>query len=117
MGNVTGPVSTLPGAIFKGKGTCDNHHNRDSIYRVQGETDSFGSEMIDMCQECFDKYQEQMDQTREECCEWCGKTTTDCKPTRDIDEGFSGPVYTVCRACRKKQQDAIEKEWYERDHY
>lgn len=35
---------------------CDDHPDRPATHRVQGETDSFGCEYIDWCQECHDKY-------------------------------------------------------------
>ena len=51
MADVTGRISTLPGSGHKvPDGTmCDNHPDRLATHRVQGETDSFGSEMNDMC--------------------------------------------------------------------
>ncbi|TKI01529.1 hypothetical protein FCN80_26365, partial [Martelella alba] len=57
-----GPVSTLPGQ-FSGVPAgvkCDEHHDRDAVKRVQGETDSFGCEYYDMCQECLDKYRQEI---------------------------------------------------------
>lgn len=46
MAEVTGPTSYLPGHHCKlPPGTmCDEHPDRLAIARVQGETDSFGSE-------------------------------------------------------------------------
>jgi hypothetical protein len=53
MADVTGPISTLPGAVHRVPegATCDEHPDRPAVLRVQGETDSFGSETIDYCQE------------------------------------------------------------------
>ena len=35
---------------------CDDHQDRPATHRIQGETDSFGCEYIDWCDECYDKY-------------------------------------------------------------
>ena len=62
MGDVTGPISTLPGSRhdFPDGTMCDDHPDRKAVARVQGETDSFGSELIDMCQECLDEHRAYM---------------------------------------------------------
>ena len=51
-------VSTRSGSHHKVPegATCDDHPDRPATHRVQGETDSFGCEYIDWCQECHDKY-------------------------------------------------------------
>jgi hypothetical protein len=57
MADVTGPISTLPGArhsVPKGQ-TCDRRGNRPAVARIPGETDSFGCGLIDMYQECLDR--------------------------------------------------------------
>src|SRR3954463_12051043 len=55
MADVTGPISTLPGTGHHlPDGTmCDQHPDRPAVARIQGETDSFGCEMNDLCQECI----------------------------------------------------------------
>ena len=58
MANISnGPVPTLPGHScgVPTSTKCDTHPDRDAIRRIQGETDSFGCEYIDMCQECLGK--------------------------------------------------------------
>jgi hypothetical protein len=114
MGDVTGPISTLPGRRHElPEGTmCDVHPDRAAVVRVQGETDSFGCEMNDCCQECFDKIREyeRSDEARTGKCDWCKKDATDLADKRDIDEGMCGPVYRVCGACRKRYDDEIQKE-------
>lgn len=59
MGDVTGPVSTLPGAghALPAGTMCDDHPDRPAVARIQGETDSFGSELWDLCEECRDEMQ------------------------------------------------------------
>ena len=53
----TSRVPTRTGSLHKvPKGAmCDDHTDRPATRRVQGETDSFGCEYIDMCDECHDK--------------------------------------------------------------
>lgn len=109
-----GPVSTLPGQ-FSGVpvGTmCDEHPDRDAVRRVQGETDSFGCEYHDMCQECFEEHL----QTSREAdysgkCDWCRKHVDHLYPHRDIEEGSCGRVYEVCKPCI----DAERQRWEEED--
>jgi hypothetical protein len=52
MADVTGPISTLPGSSHHDVPDgmmCDDHPDRPAVTRLQGETDSFGSEMHDLC--------------------------------------------------------------------
>ena len=118
MAEVTGPISTLPGSLHKVPegATCDLHEDRPAVARIQGETDSFGSEMNDMCQACLDQFREHRRSpgARIGSCDWCKKDATDLSDARDYDEGMSGPVYRVCRDCRKKQNDEARKEL---EHY
>lgn len=123
MAEVTGPCSTLPGAIHTvPAGTmCDDHPDREATKRVQGETDSFGSELHDMCQECYDAHKKYMADTAVEratgCCDWCKKHATDLRRMRDFEEGMGGPLYDVCGACRRRQNDELEEELRESGHY
>lgn len=114
MGDVTGPISTLPGHRHKVPtgATCDDHPDRPAVARIQGETDSFGSELVDLCQECLDAYNKYREQAPAvtETCEWCGAVTTDCTHARDVDEGRAGPVYMVCAGCQRKQAERISEE-------
>lgn len=114
MGDVTGPISTLPGAghDFPDGTLCDDHPDRKAVARIQGETDSFGSELIDMCQECLDQHRAYMRSPEATAgrCDWCKKDATDLRPRRDIDEGMAGPVYEVCGACAKKYDAQLEEE-------
>lgn len=111
MADVTGPISTLPGAAYAvPEGTmCDDHPRRKATHRVQGETDSFGCEMHDFCDECYREYKRHGVYTPDEC-DWCKKEAADCRPTRDYDEGLSGPVYYVCWPCRKRRDDRVREE-------
>lgn len=97
-----GPVSTLPGhSAGVPVGTkCDEHPDRDAVRRIQGETDSFGCEYHDMCQECHDEYvREANSADYSGKCNWCGKHVERLIPHRDIEEGSYGRVYEVCKPC------------------
>ena len=97
---------------------CDHHPDRPAVARIQGDTDSFGSELFDMCEECLEKYREELASDEPDGhCDWC-KTDTKLRPTRDYAEGTSGPVYYVCTPCYAKQQEEIQADLNSRDdHY
>lgn len=114
MADVTGPISSLPGSFHRVPvgAKCDDHPDRPAWKRVQGETDSFGSEMIDMCADCFAKYQTEIkeEQKREEAnpsraCQWCGIPKL-LRSHRDWEEGERGPVYSLCSDCIAKNKAA-----------
>lgn len=111
MADVTGPISSMPGSTHRPPhGTdCDNHKGRQATVRIQGETDSFGSEMHDLCAECAAPILEHAKKPRIGFCEWC-KGEGEIKQYRDMDEGMAGRLYDVCSACRKKDRDAAEEE-------
>jgi hypothetical protein len=116
VSEVTGPISTLAGALHAvPEGTmCDEHPDRPATRRVQGETDSFGCEMADMCDECHATHKAAMAAYREEArsgmCEWCKSAATDLRDRRDSDEGLYGRVYRVCGACVKRENDRAQEE-------
>lgn len=115
MADVTGPISTLPGSshhdLPDGQ-VCDYHPDRPAVARYQGETDSFGCEMHDICAECLKEFRESANspEARTGQCDWCKKEATDLRDTRDIDEGMAGPLYRVCGSCRKKYDDDLRAE-------
>lgn len=121
MGDVTGPISTLPGSShdLPKDATCDEHPNRPAVVRIQGETDSFGSEMNDMCQECADEYRAWLKSPEATTgrCDWCKKEAPDLRDTRDHEEGMAGPVYSVCGSCRKRRDDELKAEAAAYDDY
>lgn len=84
---------------------CDQHQDRPAVVRLQGETDSFGCEMHDLCRECADAERDAEPDVGE--CDWCKAKEQRLRPRRDIEEGMSGPVYYVCAACAKRDEDAI----------
>lgn len=113
MADVTGPISTLPGAThsFPEGTVCDDHPDRPAYRRVQGETDSFGSEMYDMCRECYEAHSASLQtEDRSGCCDWCKQPKDVLRKYRDFEEGSCGPVYDVCGDCIRRQRDALEDE-------
>ncbi len=109
MADVTGPISTLPGAIHSAPvgSMCDQHPDRPAVRRVQGETDSFGSEMHDLCQECIDEMKKHAKEARLGFCDWCKREVDDLRPKRDWEEGSYGPVYHVCGPCAKRYDESM----------
>jgi len=107
MAEVTGPISTLPGARHAvPPGTkCDLHPDRDAVARIQGETDSMGAELNDCCKECVDEIKNAPPTTGT--CDWCHTPDVELKNRRDLDEGMAGRVYEVCSECIKKDNARI----------
>lgn len=119
MGDVTGPISTLPGArheVPKGA-MCDQHGDRPAVANIQGETDSFGCETLYCCQECADSIMASLrsPEARTGRCDYCKTEVTDLANFRDFEEGMAGPVYRVCAACRKRVRDDLAAELAEYD--
>lgn len=100
MASITGPIRTLPGSkhTLPEGSMCDEHPDVLAVKRVQGETDSFGSEMMDCCQACLDEMFPPDAEPAENHCDWCSKLGV-LSYCRDPDEGSCGPVYMVCPSC------------------
>jgi hypothetical protein len=103
---------------------CDQHPDRPAVARIQGETDSFGCEMNDLCQECLDadrawKNSPEAGEWRKGTCEWCKNPADDLRDRRDYEEGNCGRVYRVCGACVKRDNEywAAEAAAYDDDRY
>lgn len=67
-------------------------------------TDSFGSELLDCCQECVDEIRayNRSAEARTGECDWCHNDATDLRDRRDYEEGMYGRVYRVCGACSRR---------------
>lgn len=117
MVSVSGPTSSMPGSHHNlPAGTkCDAHPNTFAIVRVQGETDSFGAEYNDMCQECHNEYKEEIKKETGRC-DYCKTDEVKTYPHRDYEEGLYGPVYQVCNKCISKEQERINRELDEWDN-
>lgn len=95
---------------------CDDCSDPATV-RVQGETDSFGSEQHDLCAACAKKMLDEEADTSGRC-DYCKQEAQERVWIRDYDEGMGGPVYHVCRACQQRQQDRINEEAaYQDDYY
>lgn len=113
MADITGPISTLPGSTHDvPKGTmCDDHPHRPAVKRVQGETDSYGSEMIDMCQKCYDKHLKHKDDPVFGTCDCCKASQVQVFPRRSFEEGPAGRVYDYCKGCMDKEREYLKREF------
>lgn len=114
MADVTGPISSLPGSAHAAHGMCDNHPDRPATVRMQGETDSFGSEMYDLCNECAKEWRDEARKPDIGRCDWCKTDDVERRPKRDWEEGMSGPVYYVCDPCRERydrRTAALDNDW------
>lgn len=112
MSDVTGPISTLPGSghdVPDGM-ECDYHPGVAAVARVQGETDSMGCEMNDMCAECLADYRARLSEPDPGECDWCKKEVADRGDARDYEEGMHGQVYLVCGPCIKRRDKRIAEE-------
>jgi hypothetical protein len=112
MADVTGPISSLPGSRHDPpEGTkCDQHPDRPAVVRMQGETDSFGCEMYDLCAECAAEWKREAAEPDLGCCDWCEADNVARSPQRDFDEGMHGPVYYVCKSCRDRYDAELRAE-------
>jgi hypothetical protein len=116
MADVKYCVNSLPGSTHKPEGLCDDCGKYPATKRLQGETDSFGAEFADLCDDCFQKERERW-RDSSGICDWCKEQVPRRLWTRDYDEGMHGSTYRVCRSCYDKQQKALEEEmeannWY-----
>lgn len=113
MADVTGPISTMPGSTHEvPEGMmCDDHPDRPAVKRVQGETDSYGSEMIDMCQECYDQHLEEKKNPIIGTCDCCKATQVEVFPRRSFEEGPAGRIYDYCKGCMAKEAEYLQREF------
>ena len=113
MSDVTGPISTLPGCghVVPDGQMCDEHPDRPAIARIQGETDSFGCEMIDCCAECRDQLRQELREGRGGTCDRCHTHAERLSDTRDDEEGPRGPVYRYCDACIRQRDRRLAAEY------
>lgn len=43
-------------------------------------------------------------------CDWCGNQRTDLVEHQDFEEGLAGQTWDVCAECRRKENEAINRE-------
>lgn len=118
MAYVIGPNNRLPGqVILHGLRSefCDNHPDRKAIRAIQGETDSFGAEVHELCNLCSVRMLS--DQVHREC-DWCQRYLP-LHPWRDFEEGSSARVHYVCLTClsetKRREHEALQDELDEQE--
>jgi hypothetical protein len=96
---------------------CDEHPDRPAVVRRQGETDSFGSEMNDLCQECRDAADAYAADPNNHLgtCDWCKSENVHVRPRRDWEEGSAGRVYDICDNCNDKENKRLAEEFADDD--
>lgn len=118
-GTSNGPISTLPYTLraAPAETQCDEVGcSTLATHRMQGETDSFGCEFIDLCEDHYLQHAKAMrDLKSPGQCDWCKQEADDRRPRRDYDEGMSGRVYQVCRPCIKKDNGELRRQQEEYD--
>lgn len=91
--------------------TCDLHPDQPAVARIQGETDSMGAELNDMCQACLDAHRKhRAKRDTSGICDWCKKQVERRGETRDYDEGLHGPLYMVCQPCVQRRDQRLQEE-------
>ena len=89
---------------------CLNHPDVLAVVRICTESDSFGSEYENYCQECMDQPMPEDEEVEEECCPECGLMNGPIYPYRDPDEGSHGRVYYQCKVCQTTRADILREE-------
>jgi hypothetical protein len=121
MGDIShGPTSGMPGSSHElpPGAMCDEHPRRKAFARIQGETDSFGCEYLDLCKQCLKELRDYnlSEESKTGRCDWCKKDVNDLRHKRDFEEGLGGPVYRVCRACAEhydaEMAEDDDYDWY-----
>lgn len=103
----------MPGSVHKlpEKTVCDSHPDRLAVARIQGETDSMGAELNDMCQECLGEHKKYVaTEDTSGRCDWCKQEVGKRVQTRDYEEGLAGRLYHVCITCLDKYDEAVQRE-------
>ena len=120
---VTGPISTMPNSTHsvESGAMCDNHPDRVAVTAKQGETDSFGSEIHELCDECATAWKVQASKPRMGYCEFCTRQAgspaqwvqVEVFDYRDYEEGMNGPVYQVCKSHLDSMTESQLKQYHE----
>ena len=93
---------------------CYTHHDVDATHRICSESDSFGSEYVNLCEQCWDahlahKEKVKSDESLWETCK-CGNREPRMISYRDYEEGMHGSVYEHCSKCHAKMNARIAEE-------
>lgn len=94
---------------------CYTHHDREATHRICTESDSFGSEYMNLCAECWDEHQAYKEKVKGDESLWetckCGNREPKLISYRDMDEGMHGPVYEHCSKCHERMNARIAEEY------
>lgn len=104
MSGTLGRCTYLPGQsfLFKPDGTSCDECADEAQHTLVTEADSMGAEYAHLCTYHFAEAVKAQREARAEHtqCGICGATSVTTLPTRDPEEGQSGPIYDACPACR-----------------
>lgn len=86
---------------------CNWHPEVVATHRICSESDSFGSEYANFCNDCWEERQlaikaKEQDPEQWDSCRKCGENVPRLSSYRDPDEGMHGPVYEACPDCVSK---------------
>ncbi len=116
MAYTIGPSSYKPGDFIhppREGDVCDFHSQVESVADIVGETDSMGSEVMQVCEECRERISHHVKEYQADnaiaakYCEIHKGMGTDVRQFRDPEEGSHGRFYDTCKDCRKKIVDAF----------
>lgn len=111
MSDVLGPNPYLPGQErpFQPDGTVCDHCDEQASHAVVGETDSFGSEILHLCNVHYAELRKSELESREkeQLCDLCQTMQKDVRAWRDPEEGSCGPVYRACTGCIRSHIQAF----------
>lgn len=112
MAAVIGPTRSKPGSRHAlPPGTmCDDHPYTPAVVRLQGETDSFGAELNDLCADCVALMAIAEPSDTSGICDWCSSHSETRAKHRHHEEGPGGAVYDVCPGCIKEESASLSAE-------
>ena len=83
---------------------------KDATKIIEGEIDSMGIELINLCDEHYEISKIARNKPISGKCDWCPNLSERLIFTRDYaNEGISGPVSYVCRKCKSEQHKGLQE--------
>lgn len=93
---------------------CYAHHDIDATHRICTESDSFGSEYMNLCDVCWNEHLASKEKVKNDESLWetckCGNREPRMIQYRDYEEGMHGSVYEHCSVCHEKMNARIAEE-------
>lgn len=86
--------------------------NEQATMEYLVEMDSMGADWLPLCEVHVVQFKADVEAGGPTiaACEWCRTTEVEVFPFRDWEDGGNGPVYEVCNACIRKNNDAAHEE-------